>query len=103
MARFIGVLVLGILLLGSGCKRCFNCTQHCVRITAKADTNLIYKFCAHKVSANYSVDSIALTYSDSLYYKVVLRDDRSVCDAKNNADEAAAYYLKQEYFCVDAE
>ncbi len=103
MAKFIWVLAVCILLLGCGCKRCFNCTQHCVRITAKSDTNLVYKFCSHKVSANYSVDSIALTYSDSLYNKVILRDDRSVCDAKNSADEAASYFQKQDYFCTDAE
>lgn len=103
MARFIAVVVLGILLAGSGCKRCFNCTQHCVRITAKSDTNLVYKFCSHKVTANHSVDSIALTYPDSLYNKVILQDDRNVCDAKNSADEAATFFQKQDYFCVDAE
>ncbi|MFN8286229.1 MAG: hypothetical protein U0V74_05720 [Chitinophagales bacterium] len=98
------VLILSVFALGLGaCKRCFTCQQHCAYVVAKNNPNLVYKFCANATTSFHSVDSIYLTFPDSLYNKNKLTDDRSVCDTKNSADEAASFYQKQDYFCTDAQ
>ncbi len=98
------VLILAVLALGLGaCKRCFQCKQYCAYVVAKNNPNVAYKFCANATTSFHSIDSIYLTFPDSLYEKNKLTDERSVCDTKNSADEAAAFYQKQDYFCADSQ
>lgn len=99
-----GFWVLIAVVLGLGaCKRCFECQQYCAYIKARNNPGISYKFCANATTSYHSIDSIYLSFPDSLYEKNKLTDDRSVCDGKNSVDEAEAFYQKQDYFCIESQ
>lgn len=87
--------------LAASCKRvCYDCKQYC-SYCVSAKSGLAYKVCATKTTHKLQVDSLrALYLADSTFTCNLLQDEETFCENKNAADEAEAFYLKQDYYCL---
>jgi hypothetical protein len=91
------VVLIAIVLGFASCKKaCYTCSQYCA-YCLNSDSTFVLEACAPHQENGIS-DSMAV-WQHQGYRCATLNNSTNLCDSRNGADAAVAYYEKENYFC----
>ncbi len=95
----VGVFIVAVLILSgfASCKKsCYTCSQYCA-YCLNSDSTFILEACA--AQQENGINDSMVVWQHLGYKCATLNNSTNLCDSKNGADAAVAYYEKENYFC----